>query len=301
MKIIRVDHRNQSANRVFQYLLALRLAELVEGARVVGYDLDIFGVRDEAPAPPPGARPLRIEAGHNINLGRLAWLMNSGVADDVTLWLYGMRMEYLPDPAGVRKLLQLDDAGPADDCLYLHVRGGDILQGVHPDYFPLPIAHYREVIAASGLRPVFLGQIDDSAYCRALRASFPEAEFMPAADPLSDFRTLMRGRHVAMAISSFSWLASWISPVAEQIFQPVAGLFHPMQRSDVDLLPLDDPRYRFRAIPPRKWAAGADEFTALLEAPDRGAWATPEDLRNLLHVSVRAKRAPQPGRTAPAR
>lgn len=295
MKIIRVDHRNGSANKVFQYLFALRLAGLVEGARVVGYDLDIFGVRDGAPTPEKLARALRIEAGHDINIGRLAWLMNSGVADDVTLWLYGMRMEYLPEPARVRSLLGLDGDIARDDCLYLHIRAGDVMQGVHPDYAPLPIAHYREVIAQSGLRPVFLGQLDESAYCAALRESFPDAEFLPAAAPLDDFRTLMRGRHVATSISSFAWLAAWISPVAERIFQPVAGLMHPAQRPDVDLLPLDDPRYRFRVIPPRKFSASPADVTELLEAPDRGAWASPEQLRGLIHFILQRRRKAKAG------
>jgi len=292
MKIIRVHHRDQSANRVFQLLLAMRLAGMAPGARVVGYDLGIFGVRDGAPRIPRQEKAIRISGGHSVDLTRIAWYLNTGVVDDLTLHAYGLRMEYLPGPAKVRKLLGLDvDEQASDDCLCLHVRGGDVMEGSHHDYWPLPIAHYRAVIAESGLRPVFIGQLDESDYCQALRTAFPDAEFVPPGEPLDDFRRLMRGRHVAPAISTFSWLAAWLSPAAERIFLPVAGLLHPRQRPDIDLLPLDDQRYRFRALPPRKFMATPEEFRALIEQPDGGGWVSLEEVRGLILAGIDGRRA----------
>ncbi|MDX2297693.1 MULTISPECIES: hypothetical protein, partial [Streptomyces] len=63
-----------------------------------------------------------------------------------------------------------------------------------------------------------------------------------------DFARLRASRHLVPAISTFSWLAAWLSE-AQTVFLPVLGLFNPRQAPEVDLLPLDDPRFRFTLFP----------------------------------------------------
>ena len=50
-----------------------------------------------------------------------------------------------------------------------------------------------------------------------------------------------------LSISSFSWLAAWLSEKALSIHMPIYGLFEPRNRQTF-LLPVDDPRWRFYAI-----------------------------------------------------
>jgi hypothetical protein len=54
--------------------------------------------------------------------------------------------------------------------------------------------------------------------------------------------------HIAPAISSFAWLAAWLSE-AETIYLPVGGMFNPIQSVDLMFLPLDEPEYRYVLLP----------------------------------------------------
>lgn len=111
-------------------------------------------------------------------------------------------------------------------------------------------------------KPVFVGQThDNNDYCRRLRQRFPDAAFTPKASPLTDFETLRRASHLVAAVSSFSWLAGWLSS-ARTINLPVAGILDPRIRPDIDLLPLDDARYRFHQFDMGDWTASAEQLKA---------------------------------------
>jgi hypothetical protein len=70
-------------------------------------------------------------------------------------------------------------------------------------------------------------------------------------------------------VSTFSWLAAWLSD-AEQIFMPLSGLLNPMQSTDVDLAPLNDPRYRFFLFP-INYAAPVERYNQV-HKPLLGRW-----------------------------
>jgi hypothetical protein len=64
--------------------------------------------------------------------------------------------------------------------LLIHIRLGDVgSPTTHDDMGPLPISYYSYLIATTGLSPVFVGEIDDSPYCKALQSEFSEARFIP--------------------------------------------------------------------------------------------------------------------------
>lgn len=266
-KSIIIKHQDRSGNQIFQYLFARTLQSLVPGSRVSNYAVPMLGLVDPESSKPVSGRSLEIDAGHDVNLTRLAYLMNSDIVDALTLRLYGMRMEYLPDPHVARKLLGLEDAmelSCGDDSLLIPVRAEDLFTGRHTDYVPLPISYYRKIIDQHGLKPVFMGQLGSSLYCDGLRSAFPHAEFRAPASPLDDFRTMMAAPNIAIAVSSFAWLAAWLSPNAIKILLPVYGLFNPAQRPDVDLLPHDDLRYQFYEMPEMKWSATSAQIRRLL-------------------------------------
>jgi hypothetical protein len=105
----------------------------------------------------------------------------------------------------------------------------------------LPPERYQEV---------FIGQTHANPYMDRLREAFPNAIYrQPQDDPLVDFETIRQSRHVAIGVSTYSWLAAWLSRSAETIYLTVNGLFNPMQKPQVNLLPFGDDRFRFFLFP----------------------------------------------------
>jgi hypothetical protein len=108
---------------------------------------------------------------------------------------------------------------------------------------------YEKIIDESGLEPVFMGQLEQGDYIDALRLAFKGATFLPQSiEPMQDFQTIRGAEHIVCSISSFSWLASWLSEAAQTIHLPIAGLFNPANRETM-LLPINDPRYSFYKVP----------------------------------------------------
>ena len=97
---------------------------------------------------------------------------------------------------------------------------------------------------------MFIGQTDPNPYMDRIAAQFPGAIIRePQDNPLVDFETIRQSRNVVIGVSTYAWLAAWLSRSADQVFLTVNGLFNPMQKSEVDLLPFGDARYRFFLFP----------------------------------------------------
>ena len=267
-------------NRMIQYLAALALASRVPGSRVVQVHLPEWGI--QIPPVPPGDDRMEVVTTPAIELDRLAADLRAGTLDRVDVRTYAQRLGNFLPHAAYRRLFPgpaLQGTGAGE--LLCNIRQGDILDARHPDYVLLPIDFYADLVAQTGLSPVFMGQLEDSPYARALRARFPAARFLPSQGAVADFTFIRASRHVVPAISTFSWLAAWLSD-AESIHLPVLGLFNPAQARSTDLVPLDDPRYRFFAFP-HHYAVPVDGF-AEAHAAIRRLWRQmrPEALRALL-------------------
>lgn len=240
------------ANQMMQLMLALALRDrLAPEVPILGYDLPEWNLR----APPfvarRGARQIDLRS-HSFNLDRLAFALKNGLADEVLIRGWGMRLEYYREPAHYDALFRaastIDYYAASDDEIVLNVRGEDILSGSHPLYFPLPLAYYEKVLHETGLRPVFMGQLEDNFYTASIRERFPDAKFLPSISPMCDFETIRNARHVALSVSSFSWLAAWISSTLQSIHMPICGLYNPLVTPAM-LVPFGDPRYRFYGTP----------------------------------------------------
>jgi hypothetical protein len=179
--------------------------------------------------------------------------MRSGEIRRVEWTGFGQRMEnFLPaaryQAVFVSPFTQPMGYGP--EYLVCPIRAEDILQAPHPDYVLTPVEFYRDVVDMTGLRPVFIGQTHPNAYMDRISAAFPGAIIRgPQRDPLVDFEIIRQSRNSVIGVSTYSWLAAWLSPCAENIYLAVSGLFNPMQKKDVDLLPFGDPRYKFFLFP----------------------------------------------------
>lgn len=265
-------------NKMFQLMLAHVIASRVPGAVITGDKLPEFGW--DPPEMPTPARSLRLVghqlrlAGNRVDLGRVVYMLKAGLLDGVVTSALGCRMDMLPTVDEARAIFRNEEPeveGFGPDCLVINVRAPFVREegGGHPSYCPLPFAYYDRLIAETGLRPVFLGQINRDPHAMALRARFPGAEFFPSRGAMVDFAALRRSRHICVAVSTFSWLAAWLSG-AETIHMPVAGMFHPGFRNDIDLLPVGDRRYRFQLFPAKPWTGTPAELAETIDGKEVG-------------------------------
>lgn len=253
---IHVQPRGRLGNVMFQYAFARRLQELVPGAELVGITIPEFGI--EHPDITLPENTLTATGMHTLDMLEIAHRLNTGVYDAVSLSAYVLKLQYLPSRHEAARMFP-SLAGPpaligAND-LVINVRGAEVLGDVHQDYGPIPADFFEQVATASGREPVLVGQLGDDAYSDELRRRFAGCRIIESHSPISDFELVRSARHVVHGVSTFSWMAAWLSSTAETIHLPVSGLFNPMQRSDVDLLPFADERYHFYEFPIQEWHA----------------------------------------------
>lgn len=141
-----------------------------------------------------------------------------------------------------------------DDELVINIRAGELRNGV--GWYPLvPPDFYANLIDRTGLRPVLIGQLDDCHYIDEVRSRLPSARSIPSAGPKIDFNRVRNAKKLCMAVSTFSWLATWLS-TATEIHYPLLGFLHPHcfrpgthGLGGINLVPADDARYRFHLFP----------------------------------------------------
>jgi hypothetical protein len=173
------------------------------------------------------------------------------------------------------------------DKLVINVRLGDALAGIHPFYPVLPISWYDHVIESSGLEPVFVGQFGDDPYTEALKSRYPGSGFYHSSDPLEDFHMLRAAANIVLPVSTFSWLAAWLSETVENIHFPIAGIFDPRNRPDVDMLPLGDERYQFYLFPHKVWKGSSEEVNSIINEKQRHSVISHSEVSRVLKITAR--------------
>ena len=256
-RIVRINRQGQLGNRMIQHLAALTTAEGLPDCVIEGEGLPEWGVRHSVPS---ARAPDLVFHDHDFDLAlarrRLrrpqgACVQILGYAQDCALFGPVERARRVFQPPAAYDHVQ----GFGDDTLVINTRAGEIESAIHPDYVLLPAEYYRHLVQSTGLKPVVFGQISDTPYFRRLRELFPEAPFIQGQGAMADFVTLMRSRHIVCAVSTFSYMAAWLSE-ARTIHLPAVGLFNPRQASGQVLIPRNDRRYRLwwfpitRAVPP---------------------------------------------------
>ena len=266
---IYIHPMGRMANRMFQYMLASEIRRRAGVGRIVGHVLTRWGL--VAPPAETIEKPYVVLRSHNFDLDHIAYLLRSGAVRTVIIAGWGMRLAYYGPPARYRGLFRASEKGhrSGDDELLIHIRADDILDLHHPHYCPMPFSFYEQVIAATALRPVFMGQIGTDAYSQALRRRFAGATFLEQQSPIADFTTIRTARNIVLSVSSFAWLAAWLSETARRIHLPILGLFDP-RNGRTFLLPLDDDRYCYYAVD-RPAAGKEDNF-------DVASWAEQTDV-----------------------
>ena len=250
MPIFHIHQQGNLGNRMIQFLVAKKLEMLVPGLRMSNAVIPEWGI-DFREIEDKGST-FDCNDWQFVPFVVLQQLFVRNLVDCVKYSGFGQRIENFepwPDAARYFQAESVLVNGLSERELVINIRGAEVLDGRHPGYVLVPIDFYRSLVDRTGLSPVFMGQIEDNSYCAALRAAFPLAEFRPSGGPMHDFELLRRSVNVVPAVSTFSWLACWLSESAQNIFMPLTGLFNPLQNRDIDLAPTNDSRFRFFWFP----------------------------------------------------
>jgi hypothetical protein len=249
--VFHLEPKGRLANLMIEYMVALKFGHMAGGGRISNISIPAWRI-DHPPIESAG--PVAVERREqHIDLPALADQVWSGQIRRVEWTGFGQRMENFLPPEHYQDVFVSPFKTPmgfGPEYLVCPVRAEDILHGPNPDYVLTPVEFYRDIAAMTGLAPVFIGQTESNAYMDRIRAAFPDAIFRePQDDPLIDFETIRQSRNVVIGVSTYSWLAAWLSRSADNIFLAVNGLFNPMQKTHVNLLPFGDPRYKFFLFP----------------------------------------------------
>jgi hypothetical protein len=122
------------------------------------------------------------------------------------------------------------------------------------------------------------GQLNTSPYLHALQQRLPNVLLHPGKDAAYDFEVIRRSKNIVVSVSTFSWLAAWLSD-AEHIFLPLSGLFNPNQHKRTLFIPYGDTRYSYYIFPINYAVPVSSYLTA--HEPMNGRWRKVTD--TMLH------------------
>ena len=247
-----IESVGRLGNRMFQYMFA---NEVKEKSTEFGFDVTVSGSLEEwnilnERLEYKKENVLYITKLHCFNLEYICSLFN--LYDTIVFSGLGFRYDYYRKNRITYSNLFVDNldqkrySSLLKDRLVIHIRSDT--RRPHPDYMPLPIDYLIYLIRNnSHLTPLFMGQTDsDTLYNRLLKKTFSTCEFIrPHHSILDDFHMIRSAENIIISISSFAWLASWLSVSNQNIHVPILGLYDPHRREDINLLPFGDNRYHF--------------------------------------------------------
>ena len=239
------------ANLMIRHMVGTKLADFLPGLTVSNIDLPYWNIQLPTLPPRHGDRVCALTAEQHVPFEHLKYLREAGMMTRIEWHGYGQRLENFPARVVCRDLFRADrriGVDLPDDSLLCPIRAGEILDAIHPGYTIVPVEFYEEIVERTGLTPVFMGQLADNDFVRKLRSRFPKARYLPHNDALADFQTIRKARNIVLPVSTFAWLAAWLSE-AIYIALPVFGIFNPRLFALHDLLPIGEERYDFYQFP----------------------------------------------------
>lgn len=260
-----VDHgSSRLGNQMMRYLNALSMKKKFSEFEIFSYDIREWGIEKPIKVGFPFI-PLLLR-GQCCPLEFAMTLVRHGVINSIQLAAIRMDLDWFLPVDDARRVFpaptEIDAAGFDERHLVINIRGSEILSGKHKHYGPLPFTYYDKLILETNTIPVFMGQIGDDYFGAILRDRYPNAIMMPSRGAIEDFHVIRNSKNIVLSISTFSWMAAWLSQ-ADRIFMPVVGLFDPRQRPDIVLTPLDDDRFVYDLFPIRHWRGTPGQIAEL--------------------------------------
>ncbi|MQB21645.1 hypothetical protein DXT90_13505 [Agrobacterium tumefaciens] len=274
---LRIQPRGGTANQLLQFMLAKNIERVVGDVQVTGCHIPEWGLSTATVNNDDKAVELSL-TGNYIFHKDVVDIIRKGLASKIVLKGHSFRISNYAPPEFYRSIIGStceNLAGYGPGYVVFHIRGGDILTPAHQDYYPIPFSYIEAVLKNTNASPVFVGQLEDSYYAEKLRERYPNAIYSKPQTAVEDFETLRRSSEIAVSISSFAWLAAWLSH-ATTIHLPVAGMLNPVQRPDIDLLPLDDLRYKFYRFNQFRWNATPSDIETLWQNHEHALFSREE-------------------------
>lgn len=276
MKRIIIHKYGLLGNNIIEYMLALYLKSIYNDFKIYRSDpnlLSEFG--------------LNIDVDKNENMGssfkrieifKPTTDINKVVADiktskDVLVIIrYNLfnKHHFMPMLDTFRNLFgnKIDVHGFDARYIVIHVRLGDIAkQKTHTNYPIIPFSFHRYIIRKTKLLPVFIGQLDTGYITTELKKEFPSAIFVEGGNPLHDFECMRRSKNLSIAVSTFSFLAGFLSDNDTTIHMPVYGLFNREDRPELDYLVVDK-RFHFYKFPRIRWCYSPEQINHIVSKED---------------------------------
>jgi hypothetical protein len=252
--------RANVGNLMFRYMFAEHLRRSNPDWVIVGAGMPEWGIvlADDGPSP-----AVKLENGNAFHIPALIEAINRPGIEGAYLGCYAQRLEYFEahrQQFGARFQAIAGGQETHEDELVIHVRAGDVLRGPNVHYNLTPVSYYRRIVERTGLKPVVIGQTQPSYYSDAFRKAFPNARFLAGNHWLDDFQTLRNATNIALSVSTFAWLAAWLSETARVIYQPQLGFLNPLQCPDIDLAPKNDARYVYEQFPVELFKASPEQI-----------------------------------------
>lgn len=250
-RIIEIVPMGNVGNRMIQVMAAITLQRHLQHAQLKNVLLPEWGITSiESNEAVSSAETICIRSADHFKIDEIVAFANAGKIKKIIIWHYLQQMRFFLDKSVYQEIFvspNIELPPISNDEILINIRGGEVFDGV--TFYPLiPANFYRDIIKQTGLKPVFMGQLTDNVYCNQLRSSFPEARFITSLGAIGDFALIRSAKHIIPSVSTFSWLAAWLSE-AESVYLPLCGFYNPRYITDVDLLPLNDSRYRFFQFP----------------------------------------------------
>ncbi|KXV77288.1 hypothetical protein [Acetobacter cerevisiae] len=254
VKEIYISPQGNIANRALQYLVGKRMQEISNNISIRSVNLPEWGLKAEDVIYELKNSCIIGETKFWFDIRGLSQNLDNGNVDSFVINGYPFNVDFYPSRDRARKYLPsfsktLDKiTGFSDDEIVFNIRADEVLHAVHDDYLVLPVEYYKMLAFYTGLKPVFFGQLADNPYIQNLKAEFPEARFVNGQGALYDFEVLRQSTNIAISVSTFSWLAAWLSN-ARNIYVPLAGMMNPCQAIGQNFIPRNDPAYKFISFP----------------------------------------------------
>lgn len=259
------------ANLMIIYMIANKIKEVVGNLVLSNFDMPYWNIFHELVSEAADDRRFVVEDQHFLDIRAVERAVRFDGVTRIESHCYGQRMEYFPNKDFCRNIFRPTHKmgvsfGP--EYLVCPIRGAETLHMVHGDYVQIPLGFYAEVFQKTSLIPVFMGQLDKGVYTNALRQRFPEAIFFPSAGAINDFQTIRQSENILLSVSTFVWLASWLSS-AKLIIMPIAGIFNPLQFIGNDLIPYSELQYQFYKFPNYKAVEPNELMESLASVEDK--------------------------------
>jgi hypothetical protein len=201
----------------------------------------------------------RVSLGKNQEPIGLSFLLRHSLLDEVQITGTGLNVKNLSYGLNFSRSLEIGSYRAAccrptilsenlTEAVFVHLRAGDLIADnklARYDMYPLSMSYLRNLRKELNRDLVFVGEArTNDRYMESVVQNFGHDSLLPDNCIHDDFRVLMNATKVAISLSTFSWLAAWLSTRAEEVYIPTAGFFHPKVRRDIDLVSGLDNRFK---------------------------------------------------------